>query len=57
MYLIDYIAYGLQFPHGFWNSPKSAQTPKCVIVTPEQSPSPPYPAKPSPSNSPPGPGG
>ena len=24
LYLIDYIAYGQQFPHKFWNSPKSA---------------------------------
>ena len=32
--LIDYIAYGLEFSHNFWNSSKSAKTPKCVIVTP-----------------------
>ena len=33
LYLMHYIAYGPQFPHRFWNSPKSAQIPKCVIVT------------------------
>ena len=34
LYLIDYIAYGPQFQHKFWNSPTSAKNPKCVIVTP-----------------------
>ena len=28
LYLIDYIAYGPQFPHTFWNSPKSAKKPE-----------------------------
>ena len=37
LYLIDYIAYGPQFPRKFWNSPKSAKTLKCVIVTPDSS--------------------
>ena len=32
--LIDYIAHGPQFPHQFCNSPKFAQPPKCVTVTP-----------------------
>ena len=32
---IDYIAYGPKFPHQMQNSPKSAQTQKTVIVTPE----------------------
>ena len=34
LYLIDNIAYGPQFPHKFRNSPKSAKTSKCFIVTP-----------------------
>ena len=30
LYLIDYVAYGPQFPHKFWNSPKSAKT--CIDI-------------------------
>ena len=35
LYLTDYIAYGTQSPHKFWNSPKSAKILKCVIITPD----------------------
>ena len=35
LYLIDYIANGPQFPHKFWNSPKSVRKQKWVILTPD----------------------
>ena len=38
IYLIDYIADGPQFPHQFWNSPKSAKT--CIGINNYPSPGP-----------------